>query len=250
MLCAQIDIHRYIYARQRYYFQEKGRNYPMEQRVYQGNINPEGLADYLVQTFNQNYNYTGWSGGTLNTMAQKVGQGDHLLVQIAQARPWSGRVRTALGVSISRVPGGVSVSTGQTNWLDSGMIGMLIGAVFFPPLVIFPLIRGINTFTFYQDVWQAVDTYCTQAGARQASATTAHGVYCYNCGAINDEGAERCHICGAPLGAAQMPHAQAPQQGAQAPEMVTCPNCHERVVASKFCGNCGTPLTAQPTNPS
>ncbi len=224
----------------------------MEQRIYQGNVDPEGLADYLVQTFNQNYNYTGWSGNTLNTMAQKVGQGDHLLVQIAQARAWSGTIRTALGVSISRVPGGVSVSTGQTNWFDAGMIGMLIGAVFFPPLVIFPLIRGIRTFTFYQDVWQAIDTYCAQAGATQTSATTAHGVYCYNCGAINDEGAERCHICGAPLSAPQPGRAQtqASQQGAPTPEMVTCPNCHERVVASKFCGNCGAPLTAHQANPS
>jgi hypothetical protein len=35
----------------------------MEQRMYQGNINPDALADYLVNMFNQGY------GGTV---AQKV----------------------------------------------------------------------------------------------------------------------------------------------------------------------------------
>jgi hypothetical protein len=59
----------------------------MEQRIYHGNLSPDGLADYLVQTFNQNYSFAGWGSSSLTTIAQKVGQGDHVLVQIAQARP-------------------------------------------------------------------------------------------------------------------------------------------------------------------
>jgi hypothetical protein len=43
----------------------------MEQRMYHGNINPDVLADYLVNMFNQGY------GGTA---AQKVGHGNQVLI--------------------------------------------------------------------------------------------------------------------------------------------------------------------------
>jgi hypothetical protein len=59
----------------------------MEERVYHGNIDPNALADYLVRSFNQDFSYTGWYGQRYSTMAQKVGQGNQILVQIARARP-------------------------------------------------------------------------------------------------------------------------------------------------------------------
>jgi len=43
----------------------------MEQRMYHGNINPDALADYLVNMFNQGYD---------GTAAQKVGQGNQVLI--------------------------------------------------------------------------------------------------------------------------------------------------------------------------
>ncbi len=224
----------------------------MEQRVYRGNIDPNALADFLVQTFNQNYNYSGMYD-RYTTMAQKAGQGNSLLVQIARARTWSGRIRNALGVSITRVEDGLSVSTGQTNWLDlndPGVTGMLIGGIFFPPLLLFPIIRGISNYTFYQDVWNAIDSYCARAGASPTSATTMHGVYCAHCGTINEEGATQCQTCGAPLYAAQpVPAGQAQSQPSSAAteagpaaETVTCPRCGSRVPAANFCSNCATPL--------
>lgn len=211
----------------------------MEQRIYHGSLSPDGLADYLVQTFGQNYSYLGWGGSTLSTIAQKIGQGDHVLVQIAQARPWSGRLRTALGVSISRLPDGISVSVGQSHWLEGSLTGILWSALFFPPLLIFPLIRGIGNFSFYQDVWQAIETYCLQAQATRVSTSTLHGLYCARCGALNDEAAQHCHLCGATLAAG-------PASSTGAPEQVTCDSCHERVVAARFCGNCGASLTPTP----
>jgi DNA-directed RNA polymerase subunit RPC12/RpoP len=116
---------------------------------------------------------------------------------------------------------------------------MLLTALFYPPLMIFPLLRGVGSFGFYQDVWQAIESYCTQAQASRADASSLHGLYCSRCGAINDEAAQHCHICGAALQVAQAP--------AEAQELVTCAHCHERVVAARFCGNCGAALTAQPT---
>ena len=76
----------------------------MELRVYRGNANPNGLADFLVGTFNQGY----------GMVAQKVGQGDQVLVQIGHMshRGWRG-IRNTIGVSIVRTPDGVNVGVGQ-----------------------------------------------------------------------------------------------------------------------------------------
>jgi hypothetical protein len=122
--------------------------------MYHGNINPDALADYLVNMFDQGY------GGTV---AQKVGQGNQVLVQIGLLSHSGRRIRHSIGVSIYRTPDGVSVSTGQANWFDDpGLGGSLIGALYWPPLLLFPLARGINSYALYQDIWQAVDTYCAQ----------------------------------------------------------------------------------------
>ncbi len=212
----------------------------MEQRFYHGNIDPNGLADYLVGTFGQGM----FDSYSSRMTAQKVGQGDHLLVQIARVRP-SGRIRNAIGVSIARTPDGISVSTGQSNWLDSSMIaGGIIGAIFWPPLLLFPLARGVRNFTFYQDIWNAIDNYCLQAGATQGSASTAHGVYCAHCGAVNEEGSEVCAVCGSPLYTGQQQ--QAPQyQPTGTAGTVVCPKCGHTVAAANFCSNCAASLPTQ-----
>jgi hypothetical protein len=203
----------------------------VEQRIYRGNVNPDGLADYVVGTFNQGY----------GTVAQKVGQGDQVLVQIGQMshRGWRG-IRNAIGVSIVRTPEGVNVGVGQSNWLDLGdprLGGMLIGAVFFPPLLIFPLLRGIRNFALYGQIWDAVEGYCAQVGATQAGATVAHGIICPRCGVLNHEEARFCTTCGASLEAV----AEAQPSAAAASEVI-CPECHQTVRAGKFCSNCGARL--------
>jgi Double zinc ribbon len=210
----------------------------MEQRMYHGNINPDALADYLVSMFNQGY------GGTV---AQKVGQGNQVLVQIGLLSHSGRRIRHSIGVSIARTPDGVSVATGQANWFDDPDLGgSLIGAMWWPPLLLFPLARGINSYALYQDIWQAVDTYCAQAGAMQGNVTTAHAVYCHNCGVVNDEGDQVCRMCGAPLYAPQQrpqpPHYQPPQ------EDVVCPRCGQTVSAGNFCNNCAAPLRSTPAS--
>src|SRR5437764_1065936 len=129
----------------------------MEQRNYHGNIQPDDLANYLVDMFNQGY------GGTV---AQKIGQGDHVLVQIGLLSHSGRRIRQSIGLSIARTADGVSVASGQANWFeDPHLAGSLIGAAFWPPLLLFPFARGINAYGLYQDIWQAVDTFCSQAGA-------------------------------------------------------------------------------------
>lgn len=203
----------------------------MEQRTYRGAVDPNGLADYLVNMFNQGY----------RSVAQKVGQGDQLLVQIGHGRHSGLRgIRNAIGVSIVRSPDGVSVSIGQSSWLnldDPAMGGMLIGAIFFPPLLIFPLLRGVRSYALYTDIWNAIDAYCMQAGATQASSATEHGVYCPRCGVLNHEEARFCTACGDNLHATPAP---APTMASAA--QVVCAECHQTVAATKFCGNCGARL--------
>lgn len=206
----------------------------MEQRIYHGNIDPDALADYLVGMFNQGYG---------STVAQKVGQGNYLLVQIGLLSHSGRRIRHSIGVSIARTPDGVSVSTGQANWFDDpGLGGSLIGAMYWPPLLLFPLAQGINSYALYQDIWQAVDTYCAQAGAMQGNVTTAHAVYCHNCGVVNDEGEQVCRMCGAPLYTPQPPRYQPP------PGDVVCPRCGQTVNAGNFCSNCSAPLRPTPAS--
>ena len=207
----------------------------MEQRMYQGNISPDALADYLVNMFNQGYD---------GTVAQKVGQGNQVLVQIGLLSHSGRRIRHSISVSIYRTPDGISVSTGQANWFDDpGLGGSMIGAFYWPPMLLFPLARGINSYALYQDIWQAIDNYCVQAGAMQGSVTTAHAVYCHNCGVVNNEGDQVCKMCGAPLYAPQ-PQQQAPHYQAPPPPpgMVVCPTCGQTVSAGNFCNNCAAPL--------
>ena len=205
----------------------------MEQRVYRGNVSPDGLADHLVNTFNQGY----------DTVAQKAGQGNQCLVQIGHGRH-QGRygIRNAIGVSIVRTDDGISVGMGQSNWLnlsDPALAGTLFASIWFPPLLIFPLLRGIRNYTIYGRIWDAVDAYCMQAGAAQSSATTAHGVTCPRCGVLNHEEARYCTTCGADLAAPSPAAAQAARQ-------VVCAECHQTVPAGRFCNNCGAALAEAP----
>jgi uncharacterized paraquat-inducible protein A len=206
----------------------------MEQRTYRGNVSPEGLADYLVNTF----------ANREHLVTQRVGQGDNLLVQIGHGS-YSGRhIRNVIGVSITRTGDGVTVGVGQSNWIDladPSLGGMLIGAIFFPPLLIFPLIHGVRRYALYQDLWNAIDTYCVGAGAVRAGTQTAHGVYCPRCGVLNAEENQFCTACGMSL--QQAPQYQQPPAQA-APGQVVCPECHQTVSAGKFCSNCGARLSA------
>lgn len=238
----------------------------MDQRVYYGNIDPQALADYLVGIFNQVPYYSHH-----RTMAQKVVQGERIYVQIMHNSDWSSGGHRALGIHIERCAGGIIVNMGASDWLDlneSGLAGMLLGILFFPPLLLFPLIQGLSQSTFTQDVWAAIDAYCLQAAPRPGAAP--RGFYCSYCGAFNHPQATSCHGCHAPFNfASAQPPEQAEQSSARhqttenepasqerEPEsaanveqeansslsFVVCPNCKATVASANFCGNCAAPL--------
>jgi hypothetical protein len=230
----------------------------MDQRVYYGNLNPHALADYLVGVYHKPTFYY----AQRHTVAQKIVQGERIYVQIMRTSDWSGSGHRAIGVNISRIAGGLQVEMGASDWLDideAGLAGMLLGALFFPPLLLFPLIQGLSSSGFSHDVWNTIDGYM-QAGAHQGQRPHApQGFYCTYCGAFNHPGAPRCHSCHAPFNFA--PPQPPPAQPAAEPEappatdaphksgetrpmfaLMICPNCKATVVPAHFCGNCAAPL--------
>lgn len=236
----------------------------MEQRIYHGKIVPDALADHLVAVFNQHARQ-GMYYNHHHTMAQRVGKGDQVMVQIMRSGSWGSDGGT-LGVSISRVPGGVSVSLGQSNWLDvdgSTLAGMVVGALFFPPLLLLPLLSGLVRSTFDQDVWDVVHNYCIWSGRSSESAPPPHFFRCPYCGAYNNPDVTNCLSCSGPFNYSQpdespaqrvseQPSASASTPGgesqeasdleASAPEAVVCSKCGVTVPAANFCGNCAASL--------
>ncbi|HEU5378117.1 MAG TPA: zinc ribbon domain-containing protein [Ktedonobacteraceae bacterium] len=227
----------------------------MDQRMYHGNIDPHALADYLVGVFN---NQPAMHYGHSHSMAQKISQGERVYVQIMRVGEWSGYEHNALSVQILRTAGGVSISMGQSDWLDldqGGLAGMLLGALLFPPLLLFPVLSGLTRSNFAHDVWEAIDNYCIQA--RPRNPRPSRGFYCSYCGAFNHPAAAHCHSCGAPFDVTAPPHPEQPgrqqtpdeQQAAERAsndtveaEQVVCAHCGATVAAAKFCGNCAAPL--------
>ena len=209
----------------------------MEERVYNGNIDPRGLANHLVDVFNQGK----------DVVAQQTGQEDQIFVQVGRVNIWSGSFRGALGVSIARQADGLHVVAGQSTWLDlkdPTISGSLIGALFFHPLLLFPLVRGFRNFTLSQDLWRVIDDYCTQAGATSSSSTSTYTVYCPRCGAVNPGDAQQCYLCDASLVGGQPGPPITPDLQPTA-TAVSCPRCGAIVYAGKFCSNCGTELPAR-----
>lgn len=226
----------------------------MDQRVYYGNIDPHALADYLVSVFHQPLPF---SSRQHCTRAQKIVQGERIFVQIMRTDDWGSRIHDAIGVHILRIAGGVRVEIGFSDWLDldeGSLVGLVFGVLFFPPLLLFPLIEGLTNARFSQDIWNAIETYCMQASKGGDGRSHAPlGFYCTYCGAFNHPGAARCHSCHAPFNFAppaqptEQPPSEAsvptpPAQEPQAPALVVCPSCQATVAVARFCGNCAAPL--------
>ena len=233
----------------------------MEQRIYYGTINPNALADYLVGTFQQPPLYYQAHSGR----AQKIMQGERIYVQIMRPSDWGRSGHRAIGVHILRIAGGVSVEMGASDWLDVDETGLafgLLGALFFPPLLLFPLIQGLSNSGFSHEVWNVVDTYCMQFSGGQSRPNAPQGFYCTYCGAFNHPGSSHCHSCHAPFNfappqasATEAPAAASSSEPAPAAEpqakksdtrpmfaLMICPSCKATVVPAHFCGNCAAPL--------
>jgi ribosomal protein L40E len=198
----------------------------MEQRVYQGSIAPEELAQALLDEWDRD-----------NTIAQAFGEAGQVIVQIGQREGgWlSDEPRQAITLQIEEVAEGLQVTMGQQQWIKDGggtiMVGGLLG--FFPFFFTFPLgglfgDEGTIDQRLPGQIWQTVERYAGNRGAATGKTQRLATISCPECGVANPVGAERCSACGTAL----MPSAGCPQCG------------HTNPPGARFCNRCGTQLQA------
>jgi hypothetical protein len=140
----------------------------VEQRIYHGNVSPEGLADFLVQRFDPQH----------NVQAQKLGQGDSLVVQIGHGDVPE-EIKHAITVGITRATDseqGIMVTMGQQQWISpkmatyAAMIG-LVGLIITPWALfglLWPVSELIGSRALPGEVWSAIETYALSQGAALA----------------------------------------------------------------------------------
>jgi ribosomal protein L40E len=195
----------------------------MEQRNYQGAIDPGALADYLVSEWDRD-----------DTVAQALGDGERVLVQIGQRSGgfFSDEPRQALTLDIQAAPGGVQVVMGQQQWYKESSMQIFAGGLigFLPFFFTFPLGRMFGDdeidASLPGQVWQSIDRFAAaNAGAATGQTQRLAAVSCPSCGVANPAVAERCSACGSSLTAAM------------------CARCgHANPPGATFCNQCGTQL--------
>jgi len=137
----------------------------MEQRLYHGNVSPDGLADFLVAHYNAQE----------HLRAQKLGQGESLVVQIGQAHDTQA-IRHAVTLGIHRAPGAAAdllVTMGEQQWITPQLAGyaamMALVSVLVTPWALFALIWPVSALLGSRalpgDIWNSVETYVMSQGA-------------------------------------------------------------------------------------
>jgi len=137
----------------------------VEQRIYHGNVPPEDLADHLVQQFDPKP----------DLQAQKLGEGDSLLVQIGRGDE-PAKVRHAVTVAITRAADGapgLALTMGQQQWFTPAMAGFtaMMGLISFmvTPWALFALVWPVSDMigsaTLPGDIWNSIDLYMASRGA-------------------------------------------------------------------------------------
>lgn len=208
----------------------------MEQRIYRGTIDPNALAQHLLDTWDQG-----------DTVAQALEGDEGIIVQIGQRTGgfFSDEPKNALTLALEPVDEGLRVSLGEQQWYREGgqlMVGGLIG--FFPFFFTWPLGGGRDESVdpgLASQVWESVEGYARQYGAPRATTrrmppqptavtgetTRLAGAFCPSCGADNPAGAERCHQCGTFLQARD------------------CPQCGvSNPATANFCMRCGANMNS------
>jgi ribosomal protein L40E len=212
----------------------------MEQRIYHGTIDPDALAQHLLDIWDQG-----------DTLAQALEGDEGVIVQVGQRTGgfFNDEPRNALTLALEPLADGMRVTLGEQQWYraEGGqiMVGGLIG--FLPFFFTWPLSGGrdepIEPHLAAQ-VWESVERYSRQSGAatgetrrlpQRPGAVTGEtsrlpGVSCPSCSTDNPPGAERCRECGTFLQARD------------------CPQCGvSNPATANFCMRCGSNLSSMRT---
>ena len=194
----------------------------MNQRIYHGVIDPIDMANALMSFFNRG-----------NWRVQRIGDSDHLVVQIAtRDQPMAGG-QTAMSVDIQRMADGITVQIGQQAWLGvAASLGTSALALLINPWNLLnrldDIAQDIENLQLNEEVWKVVNDSASALGTTQQLSERLKRVTCEYCGSGNPVGAGNCIACGAPMGALQ-PRTCLKCGFVIRKNEITCPNCGARL---------------------
>ena len=194
----------------------------MNQRIYHGVIDPIDMANALMSYFNRG-----------NWRVQRIGDSDHLVVQIAtRDQPMAGG-QTAMSVDIQRMADGITVQIGQQAWLGvAASLGTSALALLINPWNLLnrldDIAQDIENLQLTEEVWKVVNDSASALGTTQQLSERLKRVTCEYCGSGNPVGAGNCVACGAPMGALQ-PRTCLKCGFVIRKNEITCPNCGARL---------------------
>lgn len=165
----------------------------MKPRIFHGDLKPDDVATALISEFNRG-----------NMRAQKLGTGDHVVVQIATDRRRTSGGEMAVSVSVRSVPDGVAIQVGRQAWLG---VAASIGETAFRALRnpwsvlsrLDDLAQDIESLQVSERIWNVIEGAARAAGASYELSERLRRQICSYCRTPNSLEEERCIACGAPL---------------------------------------------------
>jgi DNA-directed RNA polymerase subunit RPC12/RpoP len=191
----------------------------MEQLTFHGPIRAQDFATALMAEFDQG-----------DMRSQTIGEGDHLVVQIASVdRPLSGG-RTALTIHLSDIEDGVHIQIGQQEWLGiAASLGRTALDLLRNPLSLVgrldDVAQDIASLQLQDHVRESLQRTAETLGASYEISERLRRLTCEYCQTANPVGEPHCIACGAPLGLSQP---------------IACPKCgYITEQGAAYCPQCG-----------
>ncbi|MFU8772473.1 MAG: hypothetical protein ACNA8H_08650, partial [Anaerolineales bacterium] len=176
----------------------------MEPRFYFGKISPNDFAKALLAHFNRG-----------NLVAQKIGEGDRIVVQISTRRQPTSGGQTGLKVLLNVVEDGVAVQLGKHNVLGvAASLGVTAMTAWRNPLSLIgrldDLAQDLENLQLSDQVWRVIENVARFHNASFELSDRLKRLSCDYCRTANPVGTPHCIACGAPMGDIQPS---------------SCPNC-------------------------
>jgi hypothetical protein len=191
-------------------------------KIFHGLIKPNDFSRVLIAEFNHN-----------NLIAQQLGSGNEIVVQITTPKNRRSGGQTALTVTLEKVTDGVAVEVGKQSWLGiAASLGTTALLALRNPFTLLnrldDVAQDIESLQINDRIWEVVENVAYAAGATFELSERLRRLVCKYCDTANPVGEPRCIACGAPLGKAQ------PR---------TCLNCGYVIREHETqCPNCNQPI--------
>ncbi|MBE0409099.1 MAG: zinc ribbon domain-containing protein [Anaerolineales bacterium] len=201
----------------------------MEPRFYYGKISPNDFAKALLAHFNRG-----------NLVAQKIGEGDRIVVQISTRRQPTSGGQTGLKVLLNVVEDGVAVQLGKHNVLGvAASLGVTAMTAWRNPLSLIgrldDLAQDLENLQLSDQVWRVIENVARFHNASFELSDRLKRLSCDYCRTANPVGTPHCIACGAPMGDIQPS---------------SCPNCGFIIQAGEStCSNCGRSVRGRANSP-